>query len=79
MITKITNANAELYYAPRFAQITAAFKDAGSDIEIKSLEDYFLHLTDIAQLDVGAKNMPEAFVNCFRAKGFCSYVIFLLL
>lgn len=62
MITKITNANAELYYAPRFAQITAAFKDAGSDIEIKSLEDYFLHLTDIAQLDVGAKNMPEAFL-----------------
>lgn len=25
------------------------------------------------------KNMPEAFANCFRAMGFCSYVIFLLL
>ena len=44
MITKLTSANAELYYAPRFAQITEAFRAAGKSIEIHSLEDYFLHL-----------------------------------
>ena len=43
MITKITSANADLYYAPRFAEITAALKAAGKNIEIKSLEDYFIH------------------------------------
>lgn len=62
MITKLTAENAELYYAPRFAEITAAFQAAGQDIEIKSLEDYFLHLTEIAALQVGAKDMPEAFL-----------------
>ena len=62
MITKLTSANAELYYAPRFAQITEAFKAAGKSIEIHSLEDYFLHLTDIAELEVGAKEMPQAFL-----------------
>lgn len=56
MITKLTAENAELYYAPRFAEITAAFKAAGKNIEIKSLEDYFLYLTDIAELTAGARD-----------------------
>lgn len=63
MITKLTAENAELYYAPRFAEITAAFKAAGKNIEIKSLEDYFDHLVpDIAELTAGAKNMPNAYL-----------------
>ena len=52
MITKLTAQNAELYYAPRFAQITEAFAAAGKSIVIKSLEDYFNNLTEIAQLYV---------------------------
>ena len=51
MITKLTAENAELYYAPRFAQVTKALQAAGKNIEIKSLEDYFYHLTDIANLE----------------------------
>ena len=62
MITKLTAENAELYYAPRFAEITAAFKAAGQDIEIRSLEDYFLYLDKIAALEAGAKNMPNAYL-----------------
>ena len=62
MITKLTAENAELYYAPRFAEITAAFKANGQDIEIKSLEDYFLYLDRIAALQAGAKNMPNAYL-----------------
>ena len=62
MITKLTAENAELYYAPRFAEITAAFKAAGQDIEIRSLEDYFLYLDKIAALQAGAKNMPNAYL-----------------
>ena len=51
MITKLTADNAELYYAPRFAQITKAFEAAGKpEIQINSLEDYFGNLTEIAQL-----------------------------
>jgi len=49
MITKLTADNAELYYAPRFAQITKAFEAAGKpEIQINSLEDYFSNLTEIA-------------------------------
>lgn len=66
MITKLTAENAELYYAPRFAEITAAFKasddESVKNIEIKSLEDYFLYLDKIAALQVGAKNMPNAYL-----------------
>ena len=62
MITKLTAENAELYYAPRFAEITAALQAAGKDIEIRSLEDYFLYLTDIAELKIGAKDMPNAYL-----------------
>lgn len=62
MITKLTAENAELYYAPRFAEITAALQATGKNIEIKSLEDYFLYLTDIAELKVGAKDMPNAYL-----------------
>ena len=62
MITKLTADNAELYYAPRFAEITAAFQAAGQDIEIKSLEDYFIYLPEIAALEVGAKNVPNAYL-----------------
>ena len=62
MITKLTAENAELYYAPRFAEITAAFQAIDSPIEITSLEDYFLYLPEIAQLQLGAKGMPNAFL-----------------
>ena len=62
MITKLTAENAELYYAPRFAEITAALQAAGKDIEIRSLEDYFLYLTDIAELKIGAKEVPNAYL-----------------
>lgn len=62
MITKLTAENAELYYAPRFAEITAALQAAGKDIEIRSLEDYFLYLTDIAELKIGAKDVENAYL-----------------
>ena len=66
MITKLTAENAELYYAPRFAEITAAFKASDDEnlkgIEIHSLEDYFLYLDKIAALQVGAKDMPNAYL-----------------
>ena len=62
MITKLTAENAELYYAPRFAEITAAFQAIDSPIEITSLEDYFLYLPEIASLQLGAKGMPNAFL-----------------
>ena len=54
MITKLTAENAELYYAPRFAQITDALHAAGYDITIRSLEDYFSNLTVIGSLKSGS-------------------------
>ena len=50
MITKITAANADEFYNPRFQEITDALKKAGKNITINSLETYFSNLTDIAAL-----------------------------
>ena len=50
MITKITAANADEFYNPRFQEITDALKKAGKNITINSLETYFGNLTDIAAL-----------------------------
>lgn len=53
MITKLTSSNTDKYYAPRFAEITEALHKAGQNYEIKSLEDYFANLTEIAALEAG--------------------------
>ena len=53
MITKTTAANFDEFYAPRFVEITKALKEAGSSLEINSIEDYFSHLEEIKLLETG--------------------------
>lgn len=50
MITKVTAANADEFYNPRFAEITAALQAAGYDCVVNSIETYFANLEAISSL-----------------------------